>query len=618
MRYLGNKTSIVEYIVSKLKDKKLLDKGLTFFDACCGTGAVSYAVKDYFKIILNDNLLLATTFAKGHIVKDNCTFSKLGFNPFDFFNQNQKVIKGFFYSNYAPTISGRMYFSDFNAGRIDYFRNTIEDWFVKQQITENEYCYLLSSLQESASKVANIAGVYGAFLKTWDSRAVKPIVFLDADGESTFTNKNKNLFPIQTFNLNIEDSIENISCDVLYLDPPYTKNSYSVQYHILETLIRNDNPALKGKTGARPYHGISNVWSKQYEAEIAFDKIVAKTKAKHILFSYSTDGLMSKDFIINVLKRYCKEESVELQEIPYKKYLNSKSGKGISHYEYLFYGEKKDEKDIEYYCPLNYMGGKSNIIKYIKPHLGGKTKFLDLMGGGFNVGINANLCNKIIYNDINFKVAGLIEMFQKSKTTELLKFIDTTIAKYELTKNGAENYCKLRMDYNQKYRNTEKEFWYLYVLILYGFQQQIRFNSKYEFNNPIGESGYSDSIKEKIVSFSRRIKEMDLKILVGDFEKTFEYIDKNTLVYADPPYLITLGSYNDGKRGFNGWNENEELRLLDFFDKILSLGCKLVLSNIIEYKELKNNLLQNWINKHTVIIENICVRKRNEVLVICE
>lgn len=215
MRYLGNKTSIVEYIVSKLKDKKLLDKGLTFFDACCGTGAVSYAVKDYFKIILNDNLLLATTFAKGHIVKDNCTFSKLGFNPFDFFNQNQKVIKGFFYSNYAPTISGRMYFSDFNAGRIDYFRNTIEDWFVKQQITENEYCYLLSSLQESASKVANIAGVYGAFLKTWDSRAVKPIVFLDADGESTFTNKNKNLFPIQTFNLNIEDSIENISCDVL-------------------------------------------------------------------------------------------------------------------------------------------------------------------------------------------------------------------------------------------------------------------------------------------------------------------------------------------------------------------------------------------------------------------
>ena len=30
--------------------------------------------------------------------------------------------------------------------------------------------------------------------------------------------------------------------------------------------------------------------------------IIAKTKAKHIIMSYSADGLLSKDYIMNVLK----------------------------------------------------------------------------------------------------------------------------------------------------------------------------------------------------------------------------------------------------------------------------------------------------------------------------
>lgn len=44
---------------------------------------------------------------------------------------------GFFYNNYAPAKSGRMYFSDYNAGRIDYFRTTIETWFLDKKITEH-------------------------------------------------------------------------------------------------------------------------------------------------------------------------------------------------------------------------------------------------------------------------------------------------------------------------------------------------------------------------------------------------------------------------------------------------------------------------------------------------
>lgn len=613
MRYLGNKTSIVQHITNLLEKHSLLNQHHTFFDAFCGTGTVAHAVHNQCNIILNDNLLFATIYAKGRIVQDRCTFNTLGFSPIEYFNQSRDLQQGFVYNNYSPEGS-RMYFSEFNAQRIDYFRNTIENWYCTKRINENEYCYLLCCLMESVSKVANIAGVYGAFLKTWDTRATKPIQFIKPEQAQEQTQDSR--LSITTYNGNIEEIIDTIDCDILYLDPPYTHNSYSVQYHILETIIRNDNPQLTGITGARKYSNIFNRWSKKYEVEVALERVIAKTRAKYIVMSYSSDGIMSKDYILNVLKRHCYAETLEAIEIPYKQYLNSRAQEKEEHYEYLFYAEKKPSEEVEYYCPLNYMGGKTNVISQIRPYLNGKSKFLDVMGGGFNVGINVTEFEEIRYNDINFMVGGLLQMFKDVPTTDILKHIDKTIKRYGLQSQAQEPYSQLRKDYNEKYRNTPQSNLYLYTTILYGFQQQIRFNSHYEFNNPVGMSGYNDSIKEKIVSFSRRIKELAPEFTHLDFEATLPLIDANTLVYIDPPYLITLGSYNDGKRGFNGWNENEEKRLLHFIDLCHERGAKVVLSNILEYKGLSNDLLKKWLQIKGAEIINIPVRGRDEILAI--
>lgn len=611
MRYLGNKESICDEIVSLIIEKTKENRRNVLFDAFCGTGTIANALKDNFDLVLNDNLTLATTFSIGRIFKGNCDFSGLGFNPIEFFNSNKNTRDGFFSKNYAPAKSGRMYFNDYNAGRIDYFRGQIEEWKEKNQINYYEYCYLLACLLESVSKVSNVAGVYGAYLKTWDPRAVKEIVFIDVEG--TVSKKVPNIKEI--YNKNIIDIIADVDCDVLYLDPPYTKNKYSVQYHLLETLIRDDNPSLKGITGTRDLSFASDAWSSKYKVDVEFEHVIAKTKAKHIVMSYSSDGIMSKEYILNVLRRYGKPETLIVKEISYKKYRNSKTFSVDEHFEYLFYVEKRDAKDVEYYCPLNYMGGKTNVIEFIKPALTGKKVFVDLMGGGFNVGINAFEFQNIIYNDINFIVKDLLLMFKQIDTATLLRKIETIIRKYGLEKHNADAYFKLRNDYNFIYRKREDYAIYLYSLILYGFQQQIRFNSHYEFNNPVGESGMNDSIREKIVSFSREIKEKEVTFYASDFEDIEKKIDKNCLVYVDPPYLITVGSYNDGKRGFNGWNLKEEKRLLDFLDRIKKTGCKIVISNILEYKNKTNDLLIKWIDDNKAKAEMITIRGRREVLI---
>ncbi|MBQ0057662.1 MAG: DNA adenine methylase [Bacteroidales bacterium] len=617
MRYLGNKTSLLNEIKAVLDKHHLLIPGLRFFDACCGTGVVSYMFKDLYSIILNDNLRMATTFAAGHLFENRCNFERLGFDPFYYFNSNTETLQGFFYNNYAPSSGGRMYFSDFNASRIDYFRATIETWYQDNRIGYEEYLYLLASLIESVSLVANVAGVYGAFLKSWDPRAKKDIIFKRPCYTDEKISSLGTLCPkVEIHNNNIENSIEDIDCDILYFDPPYTKNSYSVQYHILETLVRNDSPELRGITGARSWDNVSNIWSKPYEVEVAFERIIAKTKAKHIVFSYSTDGLMSKEYILYVLKRHCYPESIECEEITYKKYRNSRSANQDEHFEYIFYAEKKPIEDVEYYCPLNYMGGKTNVIRYIKPHLNGRSTFVDLMGGGFNVGINTNGFQKVIYNDVNFIVKDLLQMFKELPTAEILRFVDRTVSKYGLTKHDKEAYNRIRSDYNTRYRTHSKANLYLYTVILYGFQQQIRFNSNHEFNNPVGESGYSDSIKEKIVSFSRRLKEMDVEFHESDFEEIENKVTTDSLIYADPPYLITLGSYNDGKRGFNGWNENDESRLLALLTRLHNIGCKIVISNILEYKGKTNEQLTKWVEENDVNVHDIEVRKRKECLIV--
>lgn len=337
MRYLGSKESLTNQILELLRSKGLLQNDYVFCDGFCGMGSIADSVKNiYRKIIINDSLKCASVFTHAKLIANECTFEMLGFDPFEFLNNCDGFREGFVYQNYSPGVSDRMYFTKENAGRIDYFRDQIEKWYVSNDINNNEYSYLLACLLESVSDVSNTAGVYGAFLKHWDKRALKPIVFSRIDASLGIANE------VEVYNSKIEDIISNIDCDILYLDPPYTQNQYGTQYHLLETLVLNDTPTISRITGSRPTTPMRSQWLKNYCAHVLFDKVVAETKAKYIVFSYNNDGFMSKDFIETTLKRYGVEESYICEIINYKKYNNFKCQGADDHFEFLFFIEKKN------------------------------------------------------------------------------------------------------------------------------------------------------------------------------------------------------------------------------------------------------------------------------------
>src|SRR5690606_25003411 len=115
-------------------------------------------------------------------------------------------------------------------------------------------------------------------------------------------------------------------------------------------------------------------------------------------------------------------------------------------------------------------------------------RFIDIFGGGFNVGINFN-AEQIIYNDCNFKVKELLEMFRNIDTIDLYKYIISMIKKYKLEKGDKESYLKIRELYYSQDKDL-RDPRLLYLLILFGYQQQIRFNSSYDYNNPVGQAGF--------------------------------------------------------------------------------------------------------------------------------
>jgi len=248
--------------------------------------------------------------------------------------------------------------------------------------------------------------------------------------------------------------------------------------------------------------------------------------------------------------------------------------------------------------PMNYIGGKYKLLESILNKFPNKIDtFVDLFAGGFNVGINVE-ANKIVCNDILNYVIELYKYIKSENTKELFIKIEKIIDKYKLDKENQEGYLNLRLEYNQK-----KDSLLFFVLICFSFNHQIRFNNNQLFNTPFGKnrSSYNNNIKKNLKNFSKALKEKDIIFSSLNFNDVdLSALTKKDLVYCDPPYLITTGSYNDGNRGFKNWGIKEEKELLKLLDRLNRNKVKFALSNVLYHKELKNEQLIEWSKKYNI------------------
>lgn len=330
MRFIGNKENLLDKIYQIMTEKGI--KGQSFFDFFAGTANVGrFFKKKNYQVFSSDLLYFSFVLQKAYIANNQeFTFKKLlkkiDFQPAQLFAAPLHIVveylnqipnrQGFIYENYTPA-GDRMYFSEENGLRIDAIRQQIEEWKNENVISENEYFILLACLIETVPFYANVAGIYAAFYKKWDPRAVKKLALRPIE----FVQNN---FENQCFNENSVTLLDKIEADIFYLDPPYNQRQYAPNYHLLETIAKYDNPEIKGVTGLRVNY--ENQKSKFCNATTALqelEKVAKFGKYKTLILSYNNEGIMPQNEILSILSKYGK---VELEEFDYLRFKSNNNG----------------------------------------------------------------------------------------------------------------------------------------------------------------------------------------------------------------------------------------------------------------------------------------------------
>ncbi len=296
MNYIGSKHKLSNFIfetVSETCGDNLSQK--TFCDLFAGTGIVGRNFKPQVKQVIANDVEYYS-----YVLNRNYIGNHIAFDYEEFINElnllNGK--KGFIFQNYSEGgKAGRNYFTSENGQKIDAVRIQIEEWKKTSKIAEDQYFFLLTSLLESADKVANTASVYGAYLKHIKTSAAKKLIIKPAVFQET-TNSH------QVFQQDSNELIKKIKGDILYLDPPYNARQYGANYHLLNTIAKYDTFVPKGKTGLRDYY--KSDWCRTGEVLKSFEELIENAQFPYIFLSYNNEGLMGQKEVQTVMERFGK------------------------------------------------------------------------------------------------------------------------------------------------------------------------------------------------------------------------------------------------------------------------------------------------------------------------
>ena len=246
---------------------------------------------------------------------------------------------------------------------------------------------------------------------------------------------------------------------------------------------------------------------------------------------------------------------------------------------------------------FNYIGGKYKLLpllfKYFPSNI---NVFIDVFGGGFNVGVNS-CSNKIIYNDQLTPLVELHNYLYCNNIDEILNYINNTIEEYNLTKTDKSTFNQFRLDYNS---SNIKHPLDLYILICFSFNYQMRFNNNGEYNSSHGtnRSCFSKTTEKRLKEYVLLLQSKNVIFLNEDFTNiNYNNLIESDFVYFDPPYILSNGNYNDGNRGFKNWSKYEEKQL---YKSDIQFG----LNNLLIHKNKINPYLNDFLseNPHLLVI----------------
>lgn len=617
-RYLGSKYKLLDFIDETIKNN--CGEYNSVFDVFGGTGVVSnYFSEKGKKIYINDILKSNYCIYRAFLGNEKFSENKIK-KIIDEYNKISDLEENYFSKNYKNT-----YFSENDCKKIGYIRENINKKFENKEINEREKYILIASLLYSMDKIANTVGHYDAYRKKQKLEDCFEMYNLDINKNQTIKN--------EIYNMDSNELAKKIKADIVYIDPPYNSRQYGDAYHLLENVAEWKKPKVYGVAKKMDRSKIKSNYCTN-KASNAFKDLIKNCNCKYIIVSYNNMGQkgnarsQAKISDTEILEILNQKGKVKVFEQDFNFFTTGKTHID-NHKERLFLCEVCEQENEEpsynpniisefAKSPLNYVGGKYKLLNQLTKKFPSEVNtFVDYFCGGGNVGVNIN-AKKVIAVDKEKYLINVLNLFKNYSYTEIIDKLDNIIEKYKLSNtyiNGydyykcdsssglgsynKQRYLKLRNDYNKmKEESDEKTFKFL-VLIIYGFNHQIRFNSSGEFNMPVGKRDFNGSIRKNLLAFCEKLKSKNVEFISEDFKKfKIDNLTSEDFCYFDPPYFLGDASYNEN----NNWTEKDEKDLLNYINKLNEKNIKFALSNVTQHRGEKNNILIDWAieNKYNI------------------
>ena len=306
IKYLGSKRLLISKIIDIIKE----EKAETVLDLFSGTSRVGHALQNEgITVHSNDINTYAYFLAQTYVVADPSLFGKLERAVNRLNKISPKTTPGWFTETYCEKSK---FFHPKNGLKLEAIREEIDKYRWKDP---KLLVPLIVSLIEAADRVDSTCGIQMAYLKEWSARAHN-------DLELRIPNVSKGSgYAMQ---MDAKEAAKT-KVDLAYLDPPYNQHNYLGNYHIWETVCLWDEPETYGKAQKRVDVKTrkSNFNSKKKIFD-EFKSVIDNLSAPKALVSFNNEGYLTQEQISDILKS--KFNTVEVLELPYKRYVGAKIG----------------------------------------------------------------------------------------------------------------------------------------------------------------------------------------------------------------------------------------------------------------------------------------------------
>jgi len=315
--YIGNKRRLLGLIQRAMRRTETA--GGTFVDFFAGSGIVSRMAKRLgFRTIANDWEPYAEAINRCYIACNQPPkFAALGGYGQAIDRLNRLPAKvGWVTEHLCPRDDerydieiDRMFYMRKNGMRIDAMRERIAHWKSDGRISELEEACLLAPLVYQACYRSNTSGVFKGFHNGWGGQTRTALYRIATDLALDVPVFHDNGLENEVFREDAQTLAERLSpreVEIAYLDPPYNQHPYGSNYHVLNSVVLWDKPSLPRQITRGTKAAIRLDWRTERrsrynyrdEATAAYRRLMETIRARYLLTSYSTDGMIPLDELL--------------------------------------------------------------------------------------------------------------------------------------------------------------------------------------------------------------------------------------------------------------------------------------------------------------------------------